>query len=264
MYLPKLSTQRFCSYECQSKWQKTLTGELNPRYKKVKTRCDYCGKEINVFPYKIRDKENHSQEYVFCDENCRKKWYANVFSQTKEWKDISRIRAVKILSEGKIPQTLSSIQIIINNLLDRLNVNYINEYNCKYYSVDNYLTDYNLMIEVMGDYWHTNPTIYPTIKYEQRFKGITRDKRKRTYIKNKYGINILYLWEYDINNHLDVCERCILEYINNKGLMNNYNSFNYYYINNEIKLNENIIFPYYEMDLSKYKDKLEYKNKITN
>lgn len=40
-----------------------------------------------------------------------------------------------------------------------MNIKYINEKTFKYYSVDNYLVDYNLIIEIMGDYFHANPIL---------------------------------------------------------------------------------------------------------
>lgn len=239
----KLSSKRFCSMRCQSEWQKTRTGEDNPKYKHVNCVCDYCGKTFMVAPYKTELDQKH-----FCGTECRQKWYAEVFSQQKEWKEASKIRAAKILSDGKIPSTNSKPQIIINGLLDGMGILYRNEKNFKYYSVDNYLIDSNLIIEVMGDFWHCSPIKFPDVnKLRSAVKpNIGKDKAKHTYLLKYYGIEVLYLWEQDIYDRIDVCQELILEYIKTEGILKNYHSFNYSVINGTLKLNDNIITPYFE------------------
>lgn len=144
-------------------------------------------------------------------------------------------------------RTMTRPQIIANQILDSLGVSYRNEEPFTYYSVDNYLPEYNLIIEVMGDYWHSSPLKYDDKINEKQKHIISRDKAKRTYIKNSYGISILYLWEYDLINRPDVCERLIKIYIESRGVLDNYNSFNYNLSDSLIFLNENIIKPFQEL-----------------
>jgi len=54
----------------------------------------------------------------------------------------------------------------------------------------------------------------------------------------------LYLWEEDILNNIDLCEKLILLYINKKGLLDNYHSFNYYLDNEDLFLKKFLIKPY--------------------
>ena len=138
-------------------------------------------------------------------------------------------------------------QIGVDNILEELNIKYVNEYNCKYYAIDNYLSDYNLMIEVNGDYFHSNPLKFTELN-QMQIKGITRDKRKRTYIKRYKEIDILYLWESDIKNKPELCRELILEYVNNKGILSNYNSFNYLLVEGKLVMNECIVIPYVDWD----------------
>lgn len=244
MYILKSSSKRFCSIECQGKWQSTQTREKNPRYKRVKTLCDCCGKELNILNCETKLFKHH-----FCDNDCRQKWYSEVYSQSWDWKEESRIRGAKLLSNRSIT-TNTKPQIKINRLLESLNITYQNEYDCKYYSIDNYLPQQNLMIEVMGDFWHCNPIKYTQVKQEIQKKRIPKDKAKHTYIMNKYKIEILYLWEYDINNNATLCEKLIQKYISNNGILENYHSFNYSLISNELILNEKIIIPYQDIKVS--------------
>ena len=246
MHVSKMSTQRFCSDKCQHEWQKTRVGDLNPKTKRVNVVCDWCGKEFQKIPSVYALSDNH-----FCSNDCRRAWYANVCSQTDEWREQSQKRAVKILNSGVIKSVNTKPQIIINNLLDEIGINYRNEESFEYYSIDNYLVDYNLCIEVMGDFWHSSPFKYDNDNlYSNQKKTISRDKAKRTYLRRYYGIEILYLWENDIYNNLNVCETLILEYINNNGVLENYHSFNYSSIDGALVLHDNIIIPYQEMSIA--------------
>lgn len=152
-----------------------------------------------------------------------------------------------MLQEGAFG-TNTKPQIITNQILDNLDIKYENEYDCKYYAVDNYLVDYNLMIEVMGDYWHSNPLSYENTDQlnEVQRTRITKDKAKHTYLLNNYNINVLYLWETDLYVNPELCEELIKKYIDCNGQIENYNSFNYHMEENTITLNDNIIYPFYE------------------
>lgn len=256
-YITKASKQRFCSMGCQSVWQSEfLIGENANNFNKDlplldrSLNCQWCGKEHAVkSPYKFKLIE---QEEIknFCSKECYREWYAKDFSQSDEWREKSKIRAVKMLEDGLFNHTDTECQINLNNFLDSLNVEYINEYNCKYFSIDNYLPSQNLMIEVMGAYWHTDPRIYNKLEYKRQLDRIVADKRKHSYIKNQYGIEILYLWEDDINNSPDICLELIKNYINNNGSLENYHSFNYKIEQDILKLNNVIITPYSEQDIS--------------
>lgn len=237
----KKSSKTYCSTKCQNKWQTTNIGIKNVRFQGKQCECDWCHKKITVGKSNLERFDKH-----FCSNLCRQEWYSNIYSQSKEWKECSRIRAVKLL-ENKQMNTNTKPQIIINNLLDKMGIKYTNEKNIKYYALDNYLDDYNLAIEVMGDFWHTNPLIYsenPTGKIQ--LKRISQDKAKHAYVLNKYNYEILYLWETDINKNLEICQKLIESYIKKDNILCNYHSFNYHIENNNLILNSEIISPYFE------------------
>lgn len=241
----KKSNKRFCSHKCQNIWQSKQIGELNPRYNRINYKCDYCNNEIKIMPC-----ENNLFKHHFCSDECRKQWYSKTFSQNEEWKEVSRKRAVNIL-ENCSNNTNTKPQIIINEILDDMNIEYINEKGFVYYAVDNYLNQQNLIIEVMGDFWHASPIKYDynNLRDIQK-KRIPKDKAKHTFIKNQYGIEILYLWESDILNNKLLCEKLIKLYIDNKGKLDNYHSFNYSLIDNAISLNQKIILPYQDIKVA--------------
>lgn len=258
----KSSSQRFCGYECQGVWQsKTLIGENANHFDKKlplenrMTTCDWCGKEVTLIPSKLL------QEHHFCSHECSRSWLSKHYVNTDENIDRQRKLAVKILEDGLISKTETEPQLIINDLLKNMDVIYKNEKGFTYYNMDNYLIDYNLAIEVMGTFYHQDPRFYDKINYEERYKTVVRDKAKHTYLKNKYDIEILYLWEEDIKNNLDLCKELILKYIQNSGILNNYQSFNYTLKNNKLVLNNQIVRPYIEYNASELKSILDIKVK---
>lgn len=244
----KISKQRFCSHDCQNKWQKNQIGELNSHFKSTYAKCEYCGNIYHIAPYKL-----NLNQHKFCSILCRQKWYSEVWSQQDEWKEKSREIILNTLKSGKMSKINSKPQQILDTMLSELNFEYIREYCVKYYAVDNYLMQYNLMIEVQGDYWHCSPIKFTNKICSLQFDKISKDKAKHTYIKNHYNIEILYLWEADINNRPYLCEKLIKEYIDNNGKLSNYHSFNYSIVDEKLCLNENIIVPYQDMNVNDYK-----------
>ena len=237
----------YCSEECSKNgFREKMSGENNSLYKeRIKVECDWCGEIFGELESSYNLSEKH-----FCGNDCRNTYHAKVTQQSDEYKLKARENSVRNLENGLIPQTKTKPQLIINQLLNNLKIKYDNEYNCKYYAIDNYLIDYNLMIEVSGTFWHCDNREYKEINYLIQANNIKNDKSKNTYIHKYYNVDILYLWEYDIENNLELCKQLILEYINNKGNLFNYHSFNYN-INNDNKLciNNDIIIPYMEYDI---------------
>lgn len=190
--------------------------ELVERFFPTRTESqvkDYANKKLGL----VKDEEYIVKNIYWTKEQVKLFW-------TEEKRKEQAKRAIKLLKNmRKITETKP--QLMVNNFLEELGIKYINEYNCKYYSIDNYLSDYNLMIEVQGDYFHCNPVT--KIKNHKNKKVIKKDKSKNTYIKKYYGINILYLWEKDIMENPALCKKLITEYVNNGGILDNYHSFNY-------------------------------------
>jgi len=113
-----------------------------------------------------------------------------------------------------------------------------------------------LYIEVMGNYWHATPLRYNENKYmlnKTQQKGLRNDKAKHTYVKEHFNKEILYLWESDIEKNLDMCEKLILKYIECKGILENYHSFNWELSGDQLCLRNNIIIPYQDMKFDEYK-----------
>lgn len=262
----------FCSHDCYWKYKEEVEpkGSEHPSYNRITTNCTNCGKEIKIIPSEYNRTNKYGDNHNFCSQECyweyRTKYYIGEKSTrlgttlSDEQKDKMMVGLAEWCKNDK--RLNSKIQLLINGILDKNFIKYEREYLVKYYNIDNYLTGLNLMIEVMGDYWHGSPLKFNanTIGLNKtQQKDIQYDKQKHTYVKRYFGIEILYLWEKDINENIELCEKLILEYINNNGILENYHSFNYHINNGKLKLNNKIIVPYQDMKPDVYRDLLKEK-----
>lgn len=249
----------YCSLSCRDKYKtENLSGENSQFYQRIHTTCSNCGKEILVIPSEFNKTNSFGENNNFCSQQCyweyRSKHYTGEkhpqygIERPDELREISRITMLNNIKNGTMPQTMTKPHRKIYELLINNGLLCENEYRCKYHSIDIYVEKYNLMIEIMGDYWHANPLKYTyndLNKYQ--LKDIKQDKSKHTYIKKYHNNEILYLWETDINKSPDLCWKLILLFIHNNGVLKNYHSFNYYIDDyDNIQLFDNITFPYFD------------------
>lgn len=247
----------YCSLECRDKYKTNfLSGINSPWYKRVNTVCTNCGKEIEVIPFTYNLQNEYGESNNFCSRECyceyRSKYYIGekhpMFGHPVSEENKQRIREqnVRLISEGKMPQTMTKPHKAIYNLLIENQIACENEHPLKYHSIDICLKDHNLMIEIMGDYWHGIPLKYQYDELnKQQLKSVKQDKSKHTYAKKYHNIEILYLWERDINKNIELCWYLIQAYISNNGILKDYNSYNYSLIDGDLILKEQIIQPYF-------------------
>lgn len=256
----------YCSYECywKDKSNKIEHGENSPFYNRIETQCTNCDKKIKIIPHDYNKTNSKGDNHNFCSQECywefRKKYYIGEngamygYKFTEEQRECSRKCLLERLKSNDRLDT--KIQLSVNAILDKNNINYEREKVFEYYAVDNYLSSCNGIIEVMGDYWHTSPLKYNSEKYhinEIQQKQLHRDKIKYSYIKNHYGIEILYLWENDVQSNPELCEELIKLYIKNDKILENYHSFNWQLKDGILSLKNDIITPYQSMPVDNYR-----------
>lgn len=246
----------YCDMNCRNEYKRQFAekGEDSPFYKSIKIKCDNCGKEIIVPPNRLKRENRFGENFNFCCQTCcweyKSKYYikekSNLyeFSHSEEQKRLSSRNALNNLKNGLYPQTMTKPHKIVCELLKEMNIDYINEKIFGHYSIDIFLTKFNLPIEIMGDYWHANPNNFLKNNLtSQQIKDIRIDLSKRSYILKHYGLNILNLWESNILLRRDLCKYLIDVFIKNNGRLDNLDSFNY---DNDFKLNKIIIYPYFQ------------------
>lgn len=179
----------------------------------VSTTCEYCGAA-------------HKQKYSkvskgfgrFCSQSCCSKsaleggLLDKLQAGSRKFFSTEEGRLVRI--ESGIKSTLmqggnsSSIERKVEGFLNLSGISFEKQKRMYYWVVDFYIPSADLVIEVMGDYWHFNPRVFNEPNTMQR-KNIRRDKGKRAYL-DKCDHNYLELWEFDINNNFPACQREIL------------------------------------------------------
>lgn len=257
--MKKLGTKKYCSFECRNNGFNIFgshVGENNSSYNSKMIPCTNCGKEFLAPKNKQEQTNSFGENNHYCSQNCyweyRKGHYIGNKNgmtnrqYTKEERLAQSEKITKLLCDGKFPQTNTKPHSHICKVIKSNKIKHTNEYNCKYHSLDIFLDDYNLGIEIMGDYWHGSPIKYKKENLSKlQLKDIKQDKSKHTYIKRYHNFEILYLWENDINKNIEMCELLIKEYINKNGILQDYNSFNYSVNGNELLLNQEIVKPYF-------------------
>jgi G:T-mismatch repair DNA endonuclease (very short patch repair protein) len=114
-------------------------------------------------------------------------------------------------------QITSKLEDRFSKILDDLEIKYhtqhaVREIRALY---DFYLSDYNILIEVHGDFWHCNPLIerYSTPKYAAQISNLKTDKIKKDWCE-KNNIPLLIFWESDINDRPSWIVQQLLQQIN--------------------------------------------------
>jgi G:T-mismatch repair DNA endonuclease (very short patch repair protein) len=218
-----LDTSRFCSLACMSAWQsEVFKGEGSSKYvDRIKVNCDWCKEELFRTPSYLKNRK-----YNFCNEECRTNFHREVYMQMDEVMERNRQTMLNNLSEGKIKFTETKPHLLINELLKKLGIRYKNETVVDKYAIDIYLIDYDLLVEINGGFWHCDNRLYKEINYKYQLNRVIEDKKKSTFIKNKFKKNILYLWELDITTDIKLCEELIIKFVKN-GILSEYHSMNY-------------------------------------
>ena len=242
-------------FRCDEHIQHRGRGVDSPFYNRIEVKCTNCGKQYFVIPYDYNKTNRFGDNHNFCCQQCyweyRSKYYiqdkSSMFGthQTEEKKAKQRELVIQMITNGELPQTMTKPHRKIFELLQANNIKVENEHPEKYHSIDIFLSEYNLMIEIMGDYWHANPLKYNIDNLtKQQAKSLKQDKSKHSYVKKYKNIEILYLWEQDIKKNIDLCWLLIQEYINKSGKLDNYHSFNYHLENESLQLNDILTVPF--------------------
>lgn len=213
--VPSRSDSVTCSYECQAKWQSSyLVGEKANNFKgrTKEYTCQECHKKF----------VSRNVTSKFCSVPCKQKnWTENVLHKTEKFIENQRLgnylSRKRRLIEDDGDRLMTRPEKIVFDILNELDVYFVQEYRaCGRYISDFYIPDRNLIIEVFGDYWHSNPR-----KYGYGYKNLSNIQRKikhkdsiklRRMAKEKYSIMII--WEFDAVHLSEEVRQRIIKKIN--------------------------------------------------
>ena len=125
-------------------------------------------------------------------------------SQKKRYKDNpklkedSSIRRINWLKTN-LSSKKSKLELRFESMLKLINLKFINQYEFKKRLFDFYLEDFNILIEVDGDFYHCNPdSKHNEIVYDTQKITKQNDVYKDT-LCLEHNILLLRFWEKDIN-----------------------------------------------------------------
>jgi len=148
-----------------------------------------------------------------------------VCGETFKYRDIQRNRIKKycskecqktaFVSAPEFKGKMNKLEEYFCTILDSMGYKYKTQHLVKYYMVDFFFEDKNLIIQVDGDYWHTNPVKYPEgPTSERQIQNFKMDKKFKNYIDEYTNYNVMRIWESEINGDVEKVKRKIKKALN--------------------------------------------------
>lgn len=183
----------FCSDECHGKYRNSLPAGSGPLFSQQLIECDTCGK---LFYRKLSHVERN--ENNFCSKKCRTVW-----QNTPEMKEFYRENMLDILSTypRRTKPEMMVAEYLTSQDIEFIEQETINNRFCVDFFVQ--IPNSNgIIIEVLGDYFHCNPLIYPEPINNMQKENLANDKRKSRYLR-KCGYIVYGIWEKDILENIE-------------------------------------------------------------
>lgn len=178
-------------------------GKGNPMYGAVP-----WNEGLNKTNSQYGQKMSHIQTGRTVSLNTRKKQAISAKNRTKhghtghkhseESKELMRQATLRRIAKNEFPQINTLPSRRFEEILRQYDIPYIKEYVLSSWSFDFYLTKHNILVEVDGDYFHSNPKIYPSgPKTKTQKINHYRDIQKNRFCyQNNY--KLVRFWESDI------------------------------------------------------------------
>lgn len=136
---------------------------------------------------------------------------------SEETKEKIRQKTLAQIKRGCFSHLKSKPHIAVSLIMDELKVKYREEEVVEYFSFDFYLVDYDIYVEVDGDYFHVNPKMYPNGPQTKTQKiNSYRDYKKNKFVKERKMV-LYRFWEDDIINNREAVKEKIRKIINESG-----------------------------------------------
>lgn len=128
---------------------------------------------------------------------------------------MSNTAVENIVKKGKVKR--SNLEYKFEAILDLLEINYNHSHYFKEIKkiYDFYLPEYNILIEVDGDFWHCNPKNYKKPLCKSQEVNLINDEFKNKWALDN-GYKLLRFWENDLNNNILEVKKTLLEAIKKK------------------------------------------------
>jgi very-short-patch-repair endonuclease len=125
-----------------------------------------------------------------------KKGAINRWSSSDE-RNQQKFRRINYLKHRQF-NTKTKLEEKFENIINLINLDFEPQYSLKGYLYDFYLKDYNILLEVDGDWYHCNPEKHPIPLSIIQQHVVANDIRKNK-IAEENNIKLLRFWETNIN-----------------------------------------------------------------
>ncbi len=215
----KMLWKRMCGrFEGQKEWSEkakiTRKGSGNPMYGKqgwCKGLTSETNESLRIRGLKARGRKTSDETRKKMSEISKKCWQdgkmkgmtgRNHSDKTKEKLRQTTLNSIK---RGVFNQLKSKPHIKFKDILNNLSIKFVEEKLISYWSFDFYLIDYDIYIEVDGDYFHSNPnTRWPYgPKSKTQIKVKKNDERKNKFCEEN-NLNLIRFWENDIMKNTEL------------------------------------------------------------
>ena len=211
-------------YECGrteglKKWSEsakiTRCGKNNPMFGKKpwnfnmnKNNSDY-GKMLSIQRIGSRASEETKKKQ---SESAKKRIvHGHTGHKHSEYsKKIMSLKTIEGIKNGRFKHTKTKPHIKMCEILKKIGVDFEEEKIVDCWVFDLYIKNFDIFIEVDGDYFHSNPKIYPHgPKTKTQKLNFYRDSKKNQFCIDK-NMKLLRFWESDILNNEILIEKEIV------------------------------------------------------
>lgn len=193
----------------ETRKQRFSSGKIHQWNKGLSLEESYGVEKANDIRKKISSNENRSKKISNSlkgkkkSEEHIKKITENrrIYWSKEENRLAQRDRRLTQLSENRVGRIVNNkLEQSFRDILNLCKIKYIQSFNSGRFVYDFYVPSKNILIEVDGDFYHTNPKKYPNGPiYEIQIKNIKNDKIKTEWAESN-GYTLLRFWESDIEN----------------------------------------------------------------
>lgn len=195
--------------EIYEKYKSTCTSKYGDNFKQIFCEKSSITKQSFDGERKkeIQDKRQQTLDEKYGDYSRYVSDLKNAYSEDKKKSINEKRKATNIDRYGICVPSLangseSGLEKQIQKILIDADIKWINQFEYKHKFYDLYLPDFNTIIEVNGNYWHANPSIYQAddvILYPGNNKKLAeeiwrRDIKKQVLVE-AIGIYVIILWE---------------------------------------------------------------------
>ncbi len=195
--------------------KKERLGNKNPMFNKIpwnKGLSKETSSSINRTSEKLKNKIVSNLTKQKQSESAKKRVFHGHTGKkhSEETKNKLRLNTLRLIESGRFINQNTLPCRLFQKLLVKLNINFIREKVVSYWSFDFYIPDKELYIEVDGDYFHSNPKIYPSgPKTSTQKRNATRDIKKNLFCKSN-NMSLIRFWESEIIGDIECVQQKLL------------------------------------------------------